>query len=207
MKTFCLSVAALAGSVAAFGPPLPQPDGGAPQTTLAKDFVWRNPFKSANISSFSPTCEVSQSFPANEYTLHSLTEPQPRGLKPWSDGLKTFFKNREYPGSWAGLDRHKNARRILSMNYDEIPVLVREWIEAEERTGGAGKGLFAVFAKPMDDDDTVSEIVEPPVSAAEADRSGDRRKVAIFAPGAIYGILPLWVAEESKCKGQFCLRL
>ena len=27
--------------------------------------------------------------------------------------------------------------------------------------------------------------------------------VVIFAPGGVYGILPLWVADDSSCAGEF----
>ncbi|EMT63764.1 hypothetical protein FOC4_g10014011 [Fusarium odoratissimum] len=128
-------------------------------------------------------------------------EPPPKGLKPWSKGLKAVFADKEYPGGWLGLDPHLNGRSLLLMNYDQMPLLVRRWIEQQERTDGKGKALFAVLEKPKNDEDEIEKVVQFP-EADKIDRDNDKDKVAIFAPGALYGILPLWTAETSKCEDQ-----
>ncbi|KAI5462719.1 hypothetical protein BGZ63DRAFT_384598 [Mariannaea sp. PMI_226] len=166
---------------------------------IVENFDWKDPFQSEAISSFEPACESKASFDVLEYTLHDLMEPYPSGLKPWANGLREVFSDREYPGSWAGLDRHLHDRSLLLMGYEKIPLVVREWIEEQERSDGQGKALFAVFEKPKKDKDEVTSVVEFP-SAEKIDRSQDEKKVAIFAPGALYGILPLWSAEGSNCK-------
>ncbi|KAK7398242.1 hypothetical protein QQX98_012392 [Neonectria punicea] len=162
-------------------------------------FEWKDPFSTDLLSSFEPACESKASFKALEYTLHDLMEPPPNGLKPWSSGLKKVFAGREYPGSWVGMDRHLHDRSLMLMDYATLPITVREWIEEEERTDGKGKALFAVFDKPKKEEDEVESVVEFP-STDNIDRSHDEQRVAVFAPGALYGILPLWAAETSECK-------
>ncbi|KAH7149715.1 hypothetical protein B0J13DRAFT_313292 [Dactylonectria estremocensis] len=173
-----------------------------PQPDKVEGFVWKNPFTSTAISPFAPACESEITFKAFEYTLHDLMEAPPNGLKPWGEGLKKVFSGREYPGGWFGMDYHLHNRHILLMDYDKLPILVREWIEEEERTDGKGKALFAIFDKPKKEEDELESVVEFP-PADKIDRSQDGQRVAIFAPGALYGILPLWAAEASACKDIF----
>ncbi|KAM5352179.1 hypothetical protein ACJ41O_004902 [Fusarium nematophilum] len=172
-----------------------------PPIDLVDGFNWKNPFSSEAISAFQPACEAKASFNALEYTLHELMEPPPAGLKPWAKGLKEAFSGREYPGGWSGLDPHLHGRSLLLMDYDKLPLVVRQWIEEEERTNGEGKALFAILDKPQGEEDEMEKVVEFP-AADKIDRSEDQQRVAIFAPGAIYRILPLWAAETSECKGK-----
>ncbi|RGP78753.1 hypothetical protein FLONG3_3117 [Fusarium longipes] len=172
-----------------------------PPVELVKGFDWVNPFAPSAMAAFQPRCDEKKQFEVFEYTLAELMEPPPKGLKPWAKGLKAVFANREYPGGWLGLDPHAGGRSVLLMNYDQIPLLVREWIEQQERTDGEGKALFAVLEKPKHDDDEIENVVEFP-EADKIDRANDKKKVAVFAPGALYGILPLWTAEASECKDQ-----
>ncbi|KAH6985635.1 hypothetical protein BKA56DRAFT_653937 [Ilyonectria sp. MPI-CAGE-AT-0026] len=176
-----------------------------PPPSKVDGFEWNNPFSSKAISSFESVCESTANFHAFEYTLHDLMTLPPNGLKPWGNGLKTVFSGREYPGGWVGIDAHLHNRNILLMDYDKLPLLVREWIEEEERTDGKGKALFAIFDKPKQEDDEVESVVEFP-SADKMDRSQDGQRVAIFAPGALYGILPLWAAGTSDCKGKLIIK-
>ncbi|KAM0557052.1 hypothetical protein ACHAPJ_005315 [Fusarium lateritium] len=199
MKTFSTQLtfasAVVAGIAQAFE--LTQP----PPVDLVEGFDWVNPFALDGIAAFRPSCEAKVQFEALEYTLHDLMEPPPNGLKPWSKGLKDVFAEREYPGGWLGLDPHRHDRSLLLMNYDQLPLLVRQWIEQQERTDGKGKALFAVLEKPKNDEDEIEKVFEFS-EADKIDRTKDENKVAIFAPGALYGILPLWTAEASKCRDQ-----
>ncbi|KAJ3519567.1 hypothetical protein NM208_g14078 [Fusarium decemcellulare] len=185
----------LAGTTQAFQ--LRQP----PPIDLVKGFDWKDPFSLEAMAAFQPSCEAKASFEALEYTLHELMEPPPQGLKPWAQGLKKSFTGREYPGGWSGLDHHLHGRSLLLMDYHKLPLSVREWIEEQERTDGDGKALFAILDKPKDDKYEIEQVVDFP-AADKIDRSNDEQRVAIFAPGAIYGILPLWAAEGSECKDQ-----
>jgi hypothetical protein len=178
--------------------------GGKPppeaKTTMSENFPWRDPFAEKYESLFEATCETTKTYHATQYTLHDLFEEQPRGLKPWGDGLKKFFQGRAYPGGWEGLDQHLYNRHLLKINYADIPIIVREWIETQDRTDSKHKGLYAVYDIPKDAEDKITDTVPAP-KEGEVDRSKDKDKVAIFAPGALYPILPLWVADGSGCKG------
>lgn len=89
------------------------------------------------------------------------------------------------------------------MEYSEVPIPVREWIEDHERTDGEGKGLFAVYEKPVDADDKIRNVVKfASKGMTPGLRPLDKKKIVLFAPGAVYDILPLWVADESSCKGR-----
>ncbi|KAK1580573.1 uncharacterized protein LY79DRAFT_636517 [Colletotrichum navitas] len=183
---------------AAGKPPAPQA-----KTTMADNFPWRDPFAAAaaGSSAYAAACEASATFPAAQYTLHDLFEKPPTGLFNYADGLKAFFSGREYPGGWAGLDRHMYDRNVLLMEYADVPPRARAWIEAQERRDGDGKGLFAVFDKPASADDKVTQrVVVPPEGEGEVDRALDGDRVAIFAPGALYHVLPLFVADGSDCE-------
>ncbi|KAM0341521.1 hypothetical protein ACHAPU_009969 [Fusarium lateritium] len=199
MKTlsspFVFIPALLAGLTQAFD------KGHPPSVELVQGFDWKNPFTPDAAAAFQSTCEAKARFEAHEYTLHDLMEPPPKGLKPWAKGLKAVFSNREYPGGWLGLDPHADGRSLMSMNYDKFPLLVREWIEQQERTDGKGKALFAVLEKPKSGDDEIEAVVQFP-EADKIDRASDKDKIVVFAPGALYGILPLWAAEASDCKDQ-----
>ncbi|CAM1501016.1 Fc.00g101780.m01.CDS01 [Cosmosporella sp. VM-42] len=168
---------------------------------LVGAFKWKNPFSSDAISSFEPSCESIVEFSALEYTLHDLTQSPPEGLNPWSADLESLFSTEgyQYPGTWAGVDRRLHDRNIVLMDYDKLPLPVREWIEEQGRTGGQGKELYQIFWKPKEVD-APSEERELWPAADKVDRTLDNQKVAIFAPAAIYSILPLWVAEKSECK-------
>lgn len=168
---------------------------------FVQNFDWKDPFGSASAASLEPACEATLTLAALEYTLHNLMDPHPDGLKPWAPGLKKVFSGREYPGGWAGLDRHLHDRSLLLVDYDKMPLPVREWIEEQERSGGKDKALFTVFEKPKQDGAEVKSVVEFPAED-QIDRSKDGEKVAIFAPGALYPVLPLWVAAGSECEGE-----
>ncbi|GKT51418.1 uncharacterized protein ColSpa_11599 [Colletotrichum spaethianum] len=193
-----LAAALLAGATSAFQvgkPPVPQA-----KTTMADNFPWRDPFTSKTTDAYAAACEASGTFAATQYTLHDLFDKPPTGLFHYGDGLKTFFSGREYPGGWAGLDRHMYDRNVLMMEYADVPLRVREWIEEQERADGAGKGLFAVFDKPATAEEKVTKRIAVPADAAKVDRDLDAKRVAIFAPGALYPVLPLFVADGSDCQ-------
>lgn len=194
------TAALLAGSAQAlFGkkPPAVKPH-------LVEGFQWKNPYAEDNtVEGFTAACEHIQSFPGKQYTLNDLVEHFPDGLRPWSTGLKKFFTGKEYPGSWSGYDRHGLDRALVLLDYDTVPLAVREWIEESQRSGAKEHALFAVFDKVEDEETILEDIIHFP-STSEVDRSKDSDKVVIFAPGALYHVLPLWVAADSQCQGKQC---
>ena len=190
--------AALAASANALGPqPPPKVD-----PTPTENFDWTDPYGSPELKRFDAACEAQSKFAASEYQLHDLMKGEPVGLWPYADALKTYFSGREYPGGWDGIDNHGYERTLLKMTYSDIPVKVREWIEEQERTKGKGKGLYAVYEKPPEGQAAPGPVKVPKKEAADKSRPLDNKKVAIFAPGALYEVLPLWVADGSDCKSR-----
>lgn len=192
-------LALLLSPVLAQGPP----PGGAnipPQVAPTKldNFTWTNPFSSSKMGRFDAACENTRTFPASEFQLHDLSTPEPMGLDPYSEALKAVFGGRPYPGGWNGMDAHGYERNLLKMEYEDVPDKVKEWIEEQEKTEGPGKGLFAVFDK-VAQGETAKTTVD--MSASNDQRSLDEERTVVFAPGAIYETLPLWVAEDSGCEG------
>ncbi|KAI3399598.1 hypothetical protein diail_6237 [Diaporthe ilicicola] len=194
------SVALLLSPALAGGVPPLAPDANIPpkiEPTKLENFNWTNPFSSPKLANFDATCESKRTFAASEYQLHDLQLPEPKGLQPYGEALKDFFGGREYPGGWDGIDAHRYERNLLKMEYADVPVKVREWIEEEERNEGPGKGLFAVYQKPAEGE-TVRKVAKLP--KGDHLRPLDQKRAVIFAPGAVYETLPLWVAEGSECE-------
>lgn len=195
-----LSLAFLLTPALAIGPSQPEhkvPPKVAP--TKFENFTWADPFSSSKIGQFDVACESSRKFTAHEYQIHDLHDPEPIGLAPYGEALKSIFGGRPYPGGWDGMDPHGYERTLVKMAYETVPVRVKEWIAEQETTRGPGKGLFAVYDKPDKVDQEVSTTAD--LGESGDDRSLDEKRVVIFAPGAIYDTLPLWVAEDSKCEG------
>lgn len=219
LAALALSLSHAVALVAAFeGGKLP-PKGEVGPTD---NFVWADPFHDHRLANkLRATCTVERSFPAREFQLHDLYEHEPRGLWAYADTLKGLFKGRPYPGGWDGLDPHMYERPLLLMEYADMPVAVREWIEesgrAHDNDGDDGeeededakkardarRHLFAVFERPAEPMEKVLKTAKPPKTAARAAllRPLDVKKVVIFAPGALYGILPLWVADAADTTG------
>ncbi|KAM0333964.1 hypothetical protein ACHAQA_000982 [Verticillium albo-atrum] len=198
MKVQALALSALAGTATAqLGMGRPPNPMDAAKATIVDDFLWRDPFTAKTADAFTPSCEVTQKFPAEQYTLHQLYDKQPLGMWSWAEGLKDFFREREYPGGFSGLDRHGWDRYILLMQYADVPLRVREWIEAQSRDATEHVGLFAIFDKPKDQHTKADDQVVVPKEGL--DRADDAKRVVLFAPGALYNILPLWVADSSDC--------
>jgi hypothetical protein len=202
--TILATAAFLATSASAgVGPASPDvPPRLAGKPAKMDNWKWPNPFKTPS-TKFAPACTASRTFAAREFLLDDLALDPPTGLLPYRDALREVFSARQYPGSWDGIDPHGYDRNLLTMKYDEMPLRVREWIEEEERTEGKGKGLFAVYKVP-DEGTKVSDTVKVPEESPvdEEWRERDAERVAIFAPGALYEVLPLWVAEGSGCEGE-----
>lgn len=179
-----------------FGKPPPE---NVPTPT--ENFNWSDPFALASIRDFDVVCSTEATFAADEFMLHDLQAKSPLGLWNYGDALKKVFTGRAYPGGWDGIDRHLHDRELLRMNYDTLPLAVRQWIEEQDREGTADKGLFAVYERPAEEE-KVTDVVAPPAAeqAADVRAETDKKKIVLFAPGALYNILPLWVAEKSGCK-------
>ncbi|KAJ4395870.1 hypothetical protein N0V93_000084 [Gnomoniopsis smithogilvyi] len=182
--------------LAATGPPMPEsPIPPKVEPTKLDNFTWRDPFSSPKIHQFDAACESSRTFAASEFQLHDLSAPEPQGLLPFRKQLLAVFGSRNYPGGWDGMDAHGYERNLLKMDYKDVPIQVRKWIEEQEKSEGPGKGLFAVLDKSGKEDTTETK--------QESDKSPslDEDKIVMFAPGAVYETLPLWLAQDSACEG------
>lgn len=199
MHPFLVAGLVLPVTLAQFGAP-PQGENIPPKVdpTKFENFTWADPFASPKISLFDAACSNTRTFAASEYQLHDLSDSsRTKGLAAYGAGLRTLFGGRPYPGGWDGMDAHGYERELLAMEWQAVPKTVREWIVAQEKEGGAGKGLFGVFEKLEDDKESAAQVED--LSAA------DGESTVIFSPGAIYDTLPLWVAEGSDCKGMCSL--
>ncbi|KAK3682821.1 hypothetical protein B0T22DRAFT_539808 [Podospora appendiculata] len=207
MKPSALFTTAIfATSASAIGPASP---GAAPQAARpagkpapTENWKWAStsPFQSAALKTkFAPwSCAAEQTFRAREFLLDDLSELPPLGIKPFREALKLVFADRHYPGSWDGIDPHGYDRDLLVMDYAQVPRRVRAWIEEQERSEGKGKGLFAVYEKPVGEAEPTGTVNFNDEEEDE-DRKADEGRVVVFAPGALWEVLPLWVAEESAC--------
>lgn len=191
----------LASTTSALGPNVPETEKRLPgKPAPMPNWKWPNPFQSSRAAKYEATCQVQRSFKAEEFKLDDLAQNPPLGLLPWRDALKDVFAEREYPGGWDGIDNHGYDRNILKMDYETVPLKVREWIEEQERKELPGQGLFALFARPAPGTRVFKQVPVPKEPTPEF-REKDDRRVLIFAPGAIYENLPLWLGEDSGCDG------
>lgn len=198
---------------------------GKPTKMSPEEFPWTDPFAPSSEQQqqqqqFTPACEARRTFRASEFLLDDLALPPPRGLEPYSGVLKKALRDKPYPGGWDGVDPHGYDRSLVQMEYADVPVSVRAWIEqqqeeeeapADDGSGsGSGSGtLFSVFERRAKGEKAM-RTARPPANARALRRGGevpdddpaDKDKVVLFAPGAIYRALPLWVAEGSDCAGE-----
>lgn len=215
------------GAIPLGGPGGPAgPPGGAAvppkvEPTKLDNFTWTDPFSRPDrAASHRAACESARTFAASEHQLHDLSAPAPAGLQAYGGALKGAFGGRPYPGGWDGVDAHGYERTLLRMEWGDVPSLVRRWVRAQEQQEGdeeeeegeageagtgRGKGLFAVFDKPgqgKGEAEAVERTVDWSASEGEVEEEAKGR-VVVFAPGAIYETLPLWVAEGSECEGTY----
>ncbi len=183
-------------------------------------FKWSRPFPDDGTepSNFHVHCRHSASFRARLYQLKDLFQAPPAGLAPWGSAIEAFLRNREYMGSWDGVDHGGAEREVVMMEWVDVPREVRAWIEEQQRdVGGVNeeRWLFGVFEKPKmgaeGEAQTVLGTVRPPRETGLAGDGGqeqqerepevkDEDKIVVFPAGAIYEILPLWVAKGSGCE-------
>ncbi|KLU84642.1 hypothetical protein MAPG_03682 [Magnaporthiopsis poae ATCC 64411] len=141
---------------------------------------------------FHVSCQATATFRARQYTAADLRKPWPEtGLAPWADAVERSALDgtgsSAYPGGWEGDELHGADRTLLLMELTDVPPTVRAFVEHEGVDGWSGRRwLFGIYDKPG--------------AATGTAAAGD--KVMIFAPGALYDILPLWVADSSRCRMQ-----
>ncbi len=186
---------------------------------IVKHFKSHGPFSNGGLvpEGYEATCEAEATFKAKQYKKSELHATPPYGLAPWAAGIEAFLAGREYPGHWKGDDDQPGeegaGREYLMMDYSRVPRPVRQWIEDHQRKGvdAHSKWMFAVFEIPKGDEN-VTKTIEPRPTAVEGAGGNktdgvehvsvvpDEQKILFFAAGAIYEILPLWVAQGSQCE-------
>lgn len=164
--------------------------------TTVETFHWRNPFSTSSPPpGFEATCTASRTFRATQHMVQDLEAPPPAGLQPWADAIPFFFGGRPFPGSWEGVDHKGAAREVMKMDWADVPGAVRGWIR--EKQGGEPESderyLFGVYEGAEG-----GERVKGIKKLGEGSEDG---LVVFFAAGALYEILPLWVADGSDCEG------
>lgn len=165
---------------------------------VVDSFSWTNPFlPDPTPAGFEAKCEETATFRATQHIVRDIAEPYPVGLAPWADSIKYFFGGRPFPGSWEGIDRDGTNRDVIFMEYKDVPEPVKDWIEEKKRNpDDDAKWLFGVYDKSKG-------ATEPSTTAEGGEKPSDGDKVMVFAAGAIYETLPLWVAKGSKCEGKW----
>ncbi|KAK3313285.1 hypothetical protein B0H66DRAFT_565758, partial [Apodospora peruviana] len=182
---------------------------------VVDSFKWSRPFPDdgTDPGGFHVNCKDEKEFHAKMYKLSDL----PHDLAPWHDAIEDFLGQRDYVGTWDGVDHKGQDREIVVMDYVDVPVPVRNWIEEQQqdtRDSNQNKWLFGIFEKPQKEGDKIHGTVKPKPTAspaADADHHGggeiekvrvvpDKDKIVVFPGGAVYEIMPLWLAEGSKCK-------
>ncbi|OAA56237.1 hypothetical protein SPI_07848 [Niveomyces insectorum RCEF 264] len=188
---------------------------------------WHRPFPDNGDPpmGFETKCNVHKKFHAKNYKLGDLRRGEEHELYPFSDAIEKDIAGRQYPGSWDGVDHGGLQRDILMMNWRDLPVHVRQWIETNEMrkpdtadvpaaSGGTNRRpwRFMVFQKkPRKVAVTATETAplraEPTEGVSPSEwalpKVADRDKVVFFAPGQLYPILPLWNAKGGKCEDSF----
>ncbi len=173
-------------------------------SSVSENFNWTNPFVGSDSQTpkgYKATCEATATFRARQIQLHDLQKEPPQGLAPWADNLKYFFGGRPFPGSWDGVDATGLSRDVILMECADVPRAVKDWIlEQKKDEDNDNRYLFAVYGKPYQRGDKFK-------MQANLDEGKDEHKVILFAAGAIYNILPLWVADGSECEGMCLLAM
>ncbi|KAK4162898.1 Glucarate dehydratase [Cladorrhinum sp. PSN259] len=193
----------LATTASAIGPASPAGQRLEGKAAPIPNFKWINPFKTERRQKYEAACASQMLFEAQEFVLDDLADGPPGGLIQYRDALKNLFGMREYPGSWDGIDPHGYDRLILMMDYETVPLKVREWIEEEVRRNGPGHGLYGVYARPAPPTRVLDTVKIPDAPVTDEWRSRDDRRVVLFAPGALHENLPLWLTQTTGCEEYF----
>ncbi|KAK3334136.1 hypothetical protein B0T19DRAFT_369958 [Cercophora scortea] len=181
---------------------------------VVDNFKWSRPFPDdgTDPGGFHVNCRAGGTFHAKMYKLIDLPHQPPSGLAPWHDAFEDFLGAREYAGSWDGVDHKGQDREIVVMDYVDVPIPVRNWIEEQQRDPSPTndkKWLYGVFEKPKEAGDKIVRNVRPQPTNEAGELMGnaedyptvpDKDKIVMFPAGAVYEIAPLWVAKGSKCE-------
>jgi hypothetical protein len=90
--------------------------------------LWTSTWDATTLASYTQSCRATSTFRAQIFKLAALYPD----LEAYATGLKRFYANTHYPGSWAGHDAHGMERELLKMEVAALPARVRTWMEKEE---------------------------------------------------------------------------
>jgi hypothetical protein len=182
---------------------------------IVDTFKWNRPFPDDGTPpmGFETTCNVQHQLWAKQYKFKDFYGAD---LRPWGDKLTDFYTRRPYPGHWDGVNEGGDDRDLLMMEWKDVPAAVRDWIETQMLNGRTDdkRWTYLVMPKPQNDDEKVSVTVgasaiptQSPGESMDVQREitpklKDKDKVLFFIAGAIYDILPLWVAKNAKCESK-----
>lgn len=155
------------------------------------DFPWRDqlPADGGNLNGYT-SCQSSSHFNATQYKLSDLREEPPAGLAPWADAVEVLFTSRFYPGSWQGVNYKGDDRDVVVMEWLDVPVTARSWVE--EQLADSEMRLKRFMA-----------VVPKSGAGAGVEETQVNERLLIIAPGELYNFLPLWVSEKSDCEGEY----
>lgn len=165
-------------------------------SNVVSSFKWQRPLPYDNSAplGMNSLCEVSRTFRGEQHKLRDLqASPGSTTTSPWEGPVQTYLGWHPYVGSWDGVDEGGDERDLIIMDYASVPLAVREWVE--DQHAGRGKNdksrwwLYGVFNRPKKD-------------FGKAGGLGGDHKILLFAPAALYEILPLWVGEDSGCESE-----
>lgn len=192
----------------------------AHENPIVSHWNWHRPFPDHGDPpmGFETKCNVVKKFHARNYRLGDLRNGESHPLYPFSDAIEKYIAGRTYPGSWDGVDHGGMQRDLLMMEWRELPVYVRKWIEDNEmRRPEMDDGRtwrFMVFQKKPKKVVAATATETAPLRAVPTEGAAsstwtlpqvaDRDKVVFFAPGQLYPILPLFNAKGGgKCEDSF----
>ncbi len=185
---------------------------------IVDSFQWVRPFPDLEDDDLPPggfevPCKVTRTFKAKQFKLVDLAADPPAGLKPWATAIEDFITRRPYPGSWDGVDHGGKQRDYMVMDWLDLPIHLRNWIETQQREDTKQQWLYGVFEKNRKDGQPVTETVKPTPTATPTESSPgetasaepvrvvpDKNKFVVFPAAAIYDVMPLWLAKWSKCE-------
>ncbi|KAK3994321.1 hypothetical protein QBC44DRAFT_236413 [Cladorrhinum sp. PSN332] len=172
-------------------------------------FKWSRPFPEdgTDPGGFDVNCKAKKTFHAKMYKLFDLPAEPPAGLAPWHDAIEDWMGRLDYMGSWDGVDHKEQNRELVMMEWKDVPLEVRRWIEeqqADPDEKNKKKYFFGVFEKPKQPGERIFGTVKPKVTAVPTQGTEspvreikDEDKILVFPGAAVYEIMPLWVAAGS----------
>lgn len=159
------------------------------------NFAWKNPMPAdgGNLNGYT-SCISKAQFNATQYKFSDLNKDPPEGLAPWAPVINKLFTSRFYPGGWEGVNYKGDARDLVVIEWRDVPVAARGWVEAQLKDEAMRlKRFLAVVGKVGNGGAAIAESVEG---------LSDSEKLLIIAPGELYEFLPLWVSQNSECESK-----